>query len=517
MPPVIETPPRSASSSGGNAPVERTGRHANTTSVLLFLSLGGLVFALLQSLVAPALPALAKDLHTSLGGISWVLTAYLLAASVFTPILGRLGDIAGKRRVMLIVLFVVAAGNVVAALAPSLWVLVLGLVLQGAGGAILPLSIGVVRDELPQERVGVTVGLLSAIFGVGGGLGIVLAGPIVDHLSWQWLFWFPLVLVVIAIAGVAFGVPESPVRAPGRIDFAGTAILSAGLVSLLLAISKGRDWGWGGAAPLSLLAAAVALLVIFVLVELRVREPLVNMRLIAIRGVWTTNLAGLVFGFLMFGVFLLIPTLLELPAATGYGFGKTVTGAGLYLLPTVGAMLVFAPISGLLDRRFGPKLPFLLGAVAAAAGFLVPAIGHKTMASIVVSMVLSGAGIGLALAAMSNAIIKSVPKTHTGEATGINTIVRSIGGAIGTAVVAAVIASNGTAKGLPLDRAFTTSFWTCTGVGVLAILAVLALPSARRRHADAVAAGVEDAPPVPKKITIHHGQPSQAQADQLVD
>jgi MFS family permease len=242
---------------------------------------------------------------------------------VLTPVLARLGDMVGKRRVLLIVLAVLAVGTLLAAVSTSLTLLIVARVLQGAAGVLLPLSISIVRDELPREKVGVTVGILSAIFGVGGGLGIVLAGPIVDHLSWHWLFWFPLILVAIAIAGTAFGVPESPIRAPGRIDLVGTTILSAGLVSLLLAVNKGSEWGWGGAATLSLVIAAVVLFVIFVRIELRVREPLIDMRLMRIRGVWTTNLATLMFGFLMYGLFILIPTLVELPAQTGYGLGKS--------------------------------------------------------------------------------------------------------------------------------------------------------------------------------------------------
>jgi MFS family permease len=248
----------------------------------------------------------------------------------------------------------------------------------------------------------------------------------------------------------------------------------------------------GGASTLTLVIAGAVILVAFALLELRVKEPLIDMRLMRIRGIWTTNLAGLVLGFIIFGVFLLIPTLLELPAATGYGFGKSVTGAGLFLLPTVGMMLVFAPISGLLDRRFGPKLPLFLGAFAVAVGFVIPALGHATTARVLTALLISGAGIGLALAAMSNAIIEAVPRTHTGEATSVNQIVREIGGSIGTAVVAAVISSKSTSQGLLLDAGFTYGFWVCAGVGVLGMLAVAALPSARRRRADAVAVGVED-------------------------
>lgn len=470
----------------------QTGRHANTTLVVLFLSLGGLAFAVLQSLVAPALPAIAQDLQATTADVAWVITAYLLAASVLTPILGRLGDIAGKRRIMLIVLLILGAGTLLAALAPTLPVLIVARAMQGAAGAILPLSIGIVRDELPREKVGVTVGLLSAIFGVGAGLGIVLAGPIVENLSWEWLFWLPLVLIAAALVGVFFGVPESPVRAPGRLDLVGTGILSVALISLLLAISKGREWGWGEAATIGLLIVGVVALVIFVFVELKVSEPLINMRLLAIRGVWTTNLVGLAFGFAMFGTFLLIPLLLELPQVTGYGFGKTVTQAGLFLLPSTLGMLIFGPISGMLDRRYGPRVPLTLGAILVTIAFALPAVSHDSLWQILVSGVLTGAGMGLAFAAMANAIIEAVPATHTGEATSVNSIVRTIGGSIGTAVIAAVIAGNTTPQGVPTDQAFTTGFWICAAVGGLAVIAAFALPSAHRRHDEAVAVGVEE-------------------------
>jgi EmrB/QacA subfamily drug resistance transporter len=483
---------------------ERTGRHANTTLVVLFLSLAGLAFAVLQSLVAPALPVIAQDLKASTGDISWVLTAYLLSASVLTPILGRLGDMIGKRRVLLGVLVVLAIGTAAAALSTTLTVLVAARALQGAAGAILPLSIGIVRDELPREKVGVTVGLLSAVFGIGAGLGIVAAGPIVDHLSWEWLFWLPLAVVVIALAGVSFGVPESPVRALGRLDLLGAGILSVSLVSMLLAITKGREWGWGSGRTVGLLLVGAVAMVVFVAVERRLRAPLVDMGLIAIRGVWTTDLVGLAFGFAMFGTFILIPLLLELPAATGYGFGKSVSQAGLFLLPTTLMMLVFGPLSGLLERHYGPKLPLVIGALSVTAAFAVPALGHGSLWQVVASGLLTGAGIGLAFAAMSNAIIESVPATHTGEATSVNSIVRTVGGSVGTAVIAAVLASNTTAQGVPTDHAFTLGFWVCTGVAGLSFLAALALPAARRRHDDAVVHGVEDLPPEPEQLHLPH-------------
>jgi len=474
----------------GSIPVPA--RTRNSTLIVVYLSLGGLAFSVLQSLVAPALATIGKDLGASTADVSWILTAYLLSASVLTPILGRLGDMVGKRRIMIVVLVLLLAGTVLAALAPNLGVLIVARVLQGAAGAVMPLSIGIVRDELPHDKVGVTIGLLSAIFGVGAGVGIVAAGPIVENLSWPWLFWLPGILVVIALVGVIFGMPESPVKRPGHLDVLGALILTVGLVSLLLAISKGQSWGWDSGSTIGLLVLGAVALVVFVFVELRVKEPLIDMRLFKIRGVWTANVVGLVFGFAMFGTFVLVPTLLQLPTVTGYGFGESVSSAGLFLLPTVLMMVVFGPVAGILVRRIGPKPPMVFGALFVTAAFVIPAIGHAELWQVVVSGLLTGAGIGLAFAAMSNAIIESVPIHQTGEASSVNTIARTIGSSIGTAVIAALITSHSTAQGLPRDEAFTIGFWVCAGVAVLAIIAAAAAPSMSKRREQALALGVED-------------------------
>jgi EmrB/QacA subfamily drug resistance transporter len=468
------------------------GRRPNSTAIIVYLSLGGLSFAVLQSLVAPALSTIGKDLGASTSATSWVLTAYLLSASVLTPILGRLGDMIGKRKVLIVVLVILLVGAVLAALAPNLGTLIVGRALQGAAGAVMPLSIGIVRDELPKEKVSVTIGLLSAIFGIGAGVGIVAAGPIVEHLSWHWLFWLPAVLVVIALLGAVFGMPESPVRKPGRLDMLGTGVLAVSLVAILLAVSEGETWGWGDAKTIGLLALGAVALVAFVVVELRVAEPLIDVRLFAVRGVWTAHVVALVFGFAMFGTFVLVPTLLQLPSALGYGFGKDVTQAGLFLLPTVVMMVIAGPIAGILVRRIGPKPPMLLGGISIVIAFLLPAIAHGELWQVVVSGVFTGIGIGLALAACSNAIIESVPANQTGEAISANTVVRTIGSSVGTAVIAALITSHSTAQGLPTDDAFTIGFWACTGVAVLAVLAAVAAPSMRARRAAAAAAGVDD-------------------------
>lgn len=454
-------------------------RPAHATLLVIYLSLGGLAFAVLQSMVAPALSTFARELEVSAGAASWIITAYLLSASVLTPVLGRLGDMVGKRRVLIGVLATLAAGTVLAALAPNLGVLIFARGMQGAAGSIIPLSIGIVRDELPLDKVSVVVGLISAIFGIGAGVGIVAGGPIVDHLSWHWLFWLPLVLIVIALLGAVFGMQESPVRSPGRLDVLGAGILSVALASLLLAISEGPDWGWGAPPTIGLLALGVVATAGFVISETRASEPLVDMQLLMRRGVWATDLVGVILGFAMYGSFILIPTLLQLPDHTGYGFGKTASAAGLFLLPTVIMIVVAAPLAGALSRRYGPKLPMVLGSVVVVGAFIVAAVSHRALWQLLYAGSLTGAGIGMGYAAMSNAIIDNVPATQTSEAISVNSISRTIGSSIGTATIAAVLTSHSATRGLPSDKAFTIGFWACAGVALLAVLCSLLLP--RRR------------------------------------
>src|SRR5438876_2697372 len=284
--------------------------HYNLTFAIL--AIAGIAFALLQSLVAPALRTIQTDLHTTTTTVAWVCAGYLPAAAVATPIVGRLGDMFGKKRMLVVTLAIVAAGTLVAALATSIDVLILGRVIQGAGGAIFPLAFAIIRDEFPRERVPTGIALISALLGVGGGLGIVLAGPITQHLSYHWLFWLPLVVVLAALVAAHVVIPESPIRAPGGIDWVGAALLSGWLVALLVGVSEGPTWGWGSARVLGLFAVAAVLLVTWVLVEQRTDAPLVDMRMMRLHVVWTTNLTALLLGAGMYSSFVLIPEFVEM-------------------------------------------------------------------------------------------------------------------------------------------------------------------------------------------------------------
>jgi EmrB/QacA subfamily drug resistance transporter len=454
-------------------------QHYNLTFAVL--ALGGIAYSLLQSLVAPALPTIQADLHTTTTAVTWVLTAYLLSASVCTPILGRLGDMHGKERLLVIVLAVMGAGTLIAALATSVEVMVLGRVIQGAGGAVFPLAFGIIRDEFPRERVATGIALISAILGIGGGLGIVLAGPIVQHLDYHWLFWLPLVAIVVAMVSTHFFVPESPIKTPGAINWAGAVLLSAWLTALLLGVSQGSAWGWGSARVLGLFAAAAVCAALWVRNERRAREPLVDMRMMARRGVWTVNLTAVLLGAGMFSSFVLIPQFVEEPVSTGFGFGASVTGAGLFLVPSTIGMLVASPLAGRLSSTVGSRVPLLLGTSITTAAFLLLAVAHAHPSEIYVAAALMGVGIGFAFSALANLIVEAVDAHETGVATGMNTVMRSIGGSIGAQVGASLLAATVVA-GRPTEHGFTLAFAAAAGALAVSVLSTLAVPRPRRRR-----------------------------------
>ena len=436
-------------------------------------------YSLLQSLVAPVLPLLQENLHTTQGTVTWVLTAYLLSASVFTPILGRVGDMFGKEKVLVGVLVALAVGSVLAALATSIGVMIVARAIQGVGGGIVPLSFGIIRDEFPRHKVAGAVGVFAALLAVGGGLGLVLAGPIVNALNYHWLFWIPGGVVAAAAVATYFVVPESPVRTPGRINWLAAVLLSGWLVALLVAVSEAPVWGWGSTAVVGLLVLAVVLAVAWIAVELRSAQPLIDMRMMRIPAVWTTNLVALLFGVGLYSVFAFIPEYVQTPSSAGYGFGASITESGLIVLPMAVTMFIFGTLSGSLSARFGAKNILFAGAIVGIAPFLIMAFASTQIWEVAVAMTLMGVGFGLAFSAMSNIIVVAVPANQTGVASGMNANIRTIGGSIGAAVMASIVTSELQPSGLPTEAAYTAGFMMLAGAAILAALACLLIPRLR--------------------------------------
>ena len=470
--------------------------------ILAILSLGGISYALLQSLVVPALPEFQQSLQASESAVGWMLTAFLLSASITTPIIGRLGDMYGKDRLLMIVLVTLAVGTLISAVASSLSLLLLGRVIQGVGAGVFPLAFSIVRDELPHERVPGALGLVSSLLGVGAGAGVVLAGIITQHLSYHWLFWFPLGLIAATTFLTWRYIPESPVQTPADINYRAAALMTAGMSALLLGITETSTWGWGSPKTLGLLAVGVVIVLAWIREELRSREPLVDMRMMAIRGVWTTNLVAFLIGVGLYSAFILLPEYVQEPASTGYGFGASVTVAGLYLLPSTIAIIVLGQMAGILERRIGSRGSLIWGAVFALACYVLLVAARSQPIDIFVAATLLGIGIGLSFSAMANLIVENVPQEQTGVATGMNAVTRTLGGAFGGQVAATLLASNLGAGGIPTDTGYALSFVMCLIAlaaasavalwvprrGAFADRELVSLPEAERREPERSAA-----------------------------
>jgi EmrB/QacA subfamily drug resistance transporter len=447
--------------------------------VLVVLLLAGVSFALSQTLVIPALPDISREVDATAAETSWLLSGFLLSASIATPIVGKLGDVFGKGRVLTAVLLLFSAGGVVCALSNSIEPMIAGRVIQGVAGGVFPLAFGIVRDTFPPERMATGLGLVSAIIGIGAGIGLPLSGVVADSLGVPWLFWISLIALPAALAAHRL-VPESPVARRVRIDWAGAALLSAALAAVLLGVTKANGWGWGSPETLGLFAGGTALFAVWVRVESRISDPLIDLSVLRGRAVATTNLTGLLVGFAMFSSFLLIPQFAQAPTETGYGFGDTVTQAGFLLVPAAIFQLLGGPLAGRLGERIGFRVTLAGGAAAATVAFVFLALEHSHPWHFIVAAALLGIGISFAFASMANLIVAAVPQSEVGVATGINTIMRTIGGAFGAAVATAILTANTIgSSGIPSEGAYTAAFVISAVGGLAAIAAALAVPARR--------------------------------------
>ncbi|MEU8004171.1 MFS transporter [Catellatospora sp. NPDC049111] len=454
-------------------------RRSGATLTFVLLALAAVSLSLLQSLVSPVLPVIQHDLDTTQSAMSWTLIAWLLSAAVSTPILGRLGDMIGKQHSLVVVLSAIVVGNVVAALAPNIGVLVAGRVIQGLGGAVFPLSFGIIRDEFAPRRVPSAIGALSGVIAVGSGLGTVLAGPITETLGWRWLFWIPAAVVAATAVLCKLFIPESPIRTGGRINLLSATLLTTWLVALLLPVSLGRTWGWDSPATIALFALAVLSFTLWAIAETRSTNPLIDMRMMRQPLMLTANTVGLLFGASMLAAFTFLPQFLETPSTAGYGFGASVTAAGLLILPMLVTMAIGGLISGPIHHVVGFKAQVATGSAliaAACAGFGLLNTAPWQLAT---GGAVFGLGLGIAYAAITSLIVQGANPAQTGIATGMNTNIRTIGGSIGIAVVTAIVTSDLQPSGLPAKSGYTTGFLLVAAVAAAAGVVALLVPTAR--------------------------------------
>ncbi|RDS61245.1 MFS transporter [Streptomyces sp. M7] len=477
--------------------IERPAGRTTSGAVVPVLAFAGIVVAVMQTLLVPVIKDLPQLMDTTPSNATWVLTSTLLSGAVATPIMGRLGDLFGKRRMLIASLTVMVAGALLSAVTSALLPMIVGRTLQGFAMGAIPLGIGLMRDMLPRERLGSAMALMSSSIGVGGGLALPAAALVAQHANWHALFYGAAALGVLSIALTLLVVPESEVRAEGTFDLPGALGLSAGLVLFLLPITKGSDWGWSSGMTLGLFGAAAAVLLLWGVYELRTKAPLVDLRTTARPAVLFTNLASIMVGVSFYVVSLVLPQLLQLPKSTGYGLGQSMVVAGLLVAPLGLTMMVTAPVYARLSARYGPKTTLILGMLIIAIGYGA-GLGLMSAAwqSLVISVVL-GAGIGLAYSSLPALIVGAVPASETGAANGLNTLMRSIGTSVSSAVIGMVLANTANDVGgvaVPTMHGFRLSFLIATGAVVLGLAFALLLPRQRPSgHPQLRASSEEDA------------------------
>ncbi|MGV9214357.1 MFS transporter [Micromonospora sp. RB23] len=466
-------------------PVDTQTRRIPLNATFAVLAASVVAYTLMQSLLTPVLATMVTVLHTTQSTVTWVLTAYLLSASIFTPIMGRAGDLLGRRGVLVSALLALSLGSLLAAIATNITVMIIARVVQGVGGGALPLAFGIIRDEFPEDRVAGAVGLIASLSAVGGGLGIVLAGPIVDLLGYRWLFWLPMIATIAAAAAAYVAVPPSPARGGGSVSWLPAVPLSAWLVCLLLAMTQAPAWGWGSPAVVGLLIGALILGAAWILAEQRAAVPLIDLRMLRLSAVWTNNLVALLTGAAMYAVFAFLPQFVQTPPAAGYGFGASIAAAGLLLLPSSITMFVSGAFAGRLAAVIGAKRVVVLGCLIGGAALALLAAAHDHTWQIYLVSALIGVGLGLAFAAMSGLVVAAVPPSQTGVASGMNANIRTIGGSIGAALMASVVTSQLMPNRLPEESGYTLGFAAMAVVLVMAAAAARLIPdtSARQRMA----------------------------------
>jgi len=438
------------------------------------LAVIALSITMLQSLLVPVLPVLQQDLRTDAAGATWTVTAFLITAAVTTPLLGRVGDLAGKRRVLLLASLAVAVGLLGAALAPNLAVLLAARVLQGFGGAIFPLAFGILREVLPARSLASGIGGMSAVMAVGSGIGTVLAGPLVGVLGWRGLFAVPLVGILAGAGLVLRVVPADGARADGRVNLLAAALLSGWLVALLIPLSTGAQEGWTSPRTIGLFVAAAVLLVTWVRVELTAATPLVDLRMLRDPAVWSTDVAAVFFGAAMFGVFAYFPRFAQTPADTGWGLGASVADSGLLMLPMLVTMAASGFVVGPLGRVVTPRMQLVAAALLLAASTASIGLEHRAAWELAVAAAVFGIGLGVGFAAMTTVVVQSVPATQTGVASGVNANLRTIGSAIGTVLLTAIVAGSAGPGGRATEGGYTAGFLVLAGLATVAALIVLA-------------------------------------------
>jgi len=449
---------------------------------LFVVGLAALVVSLSQSLLFPVISTLPASLGTSATNVSWLITSTLLVGAVSVPIMGRLGDMFGTRRLLLVSVGGLASGSLLTAVTDDMGLLILGRSIQGLGGATIPLGISLLTTLMPPRRAGSAIALVSAMLGVGGALGLPVAGYVAERAGFHALFWITSAAGFASFAGIVAVVPESPIRAGGRIDLAGAVLLSSGLACLMLPLTQGSVWGWDNPRVGVLLVASAMLLAVFGLSQTLIRQPLVDLAVLSRKPIVLTNLASVLFGFALFASFVGTAAYVEAPVATGYGFGSSLMVGGLVLLPSGLAMLVLSPVAARLTALHGAPQTLALGAAFVAGGWILRLLVHENLWQVVVGTTVVGVGTGIGYAAIPSLINAHTPASEIAASNSLNALFRTLGSSLAAAVGGSILAADTVVLqgfAAPSLTAYRALFVLCAAAATSAAIIVLLIPQRR--------------------------------------
>jgi MFS family permease len=419
--------------------------------------------------------------------VGWMITIFLITSAMAAAIIGRLGDLFGRRAIMIIVLIVAGAGSFLSAASSELWLVIVGRALQGASGAVLPLVYGLIREHLPAPRVPLFVGIAAGSSAVAGGAGLMLGGYLADQFPWNAIFLCSGFAAVLSVLAVLAFIPRSHVSPPEpqELDLVGGLLFAPVVLGLLLAISNEKMWGgWTSLPVIGLILGSLLLLLIWVRHELRHPRPLIDVRLLADRRVALANGAMMLFACCGLQMAIIQANLLQQPLLTGVGFGLSATLAGLIQVPPNFIALVTGPLGGFISARFGGRTGMILALLLLVGGATIMLVNLSTLAIVIVGIVITGAGITLFVATQPNVIIDVVPSSRTSEATGMIMVMRAAFQALGTQIVIALLASEPVSlEGATWASraAFEKTFLYVIACAAAALVLTLALPRKPRR------------------------------------
>lgn len=428
----------------------RSERERHERVVVGLLAACGMLTSLQFTLIVPILPLIPELLDTTAADASWLITVTLLAGVVGTPVVTRLADMHGRRRMLLVSMTLLVVGSVIAAVIPGFTAVLIGRALQGFGTAVVPIGIGLLSALVSRRRAILGIALMSGTLGMGSALGLALAGPLLAWGGLSTVFWCSAIVGALFCVLIRVWVAEAPTSDRGTFDIVGAVLLTIGLTALLLAISRGQYWGWISAVSLGLLLVAASTLAAWAVWERRHPRPLIDVRTAMRAPIAPINIASFFATFGMYANHLLTTQEALAPIATGYGLDVATAAAGLFLLPSALTMIVLAPLAARIITRFGGQRALLLGSTMMAIAFVFRVLFHGGPLPVLIGSGLVGAGVAFAFAAMPSLITASVPSDEVATANGVNSVIRTLSGAVAAALFAFVIA----ALPSPADPAF---------------------------------------------------------------